>query len=37
MHEIIEKMTDLFEIQTAEGLEKPNIHFLYITHFEKNI
>ena len=34
MHEIIEKMTDLFEIQKAEGLEKPNIHFLYITHFE---
>lgn len=37
MHEIIEQMTDLSESQTAEGIEQPNIHFLYISHSERNL
>ena len=37
MHEIIEQMTDLSESQLAEGIEQPNIHFLYISHSERNL
>lgn len=35
--ELLEQMTDLSESQIAEGIEQPNIHFLYISHSERNL